>query len=159
MHLHSIALENSRAERQRSDRPKVPRGLREQSQNEHRTTTKPIWQACRDLAKRPCYWGSGRKTSYQHLVRWNCVEICCRDLAKRSLTEISSRDFANRPPYRELLHWSLQEILPRDIVLEILCRELVQGTDILLRDLYREFERRSYCTLGSLTEMFFGNLL
>ena len=32
-------------QRERPDRPKVPRGLRERSQNEHRATTRAIWQA------------------------------------------------------------------------------------------------------------------
>ena len=76
----------------------------------------------RHLVQKSC-----QDTSYGDLALRPCIEICCRDLAKRSLasilgkellwrdcTEISSRDLAKKSIieyYRDLA----QEVLPRDL--------------------------------------------
>ena len=59
----------------------------------------------RDLARTP--------HSYGDLVQPHCLEICCRDLAKRSLTSILPRD--QESFYRELVQKFYIEILYRDI--------------------------------------------
>ena len=75
--------------------------------------------------------GSCQDTSCGGLVKRHCIEICCRDLANRSLTE--NRNLAKRP------------------LLGSLYRELAKRP--LLGSLYKELAKRPLIAKGSLTEI------